>query len=68
MDSALDQIAAKCGSQLRAYRNLPPALPSILPRRDIDAWLENCVAANRGDWGKKCQVERQALSDCSEEK
>jgi hypothetical protein len=30
--------------------------------------LEDCVSANRRDWGRKCQVERQAVSDCSEEK
>ena len=30
--------------------------------------LEDCVNANRRDWGRKGQVERQAVSDCSEEK
>jgi len=30
--------------------------------------VEDCVTSNRGDWGRKCQTERQALSDCSEEK
>jgi len=26
------------------------------------------VSSHKGDWGRKCQVQRQALSDCSEEK
>jgi hypothetical protein len=30
--------------------------------------IENCVFANPKVWGRKCQSERQALSDCSEEK
>jgi hypothetical protein len=30
--------------------------------------VEDCVGSNKADWGRKCRVQRQALSDCSEEK
>src|SRR5437764_10697696 len=60
MDSTLDQFPRN------AENNYKLIVLSTL--RTEDNGVEDCVSSHKGDWGRKCHVERQALSDCSEEK
>jgi hypothetical protein len=59
MDNALDQITDKCFNYLQAYRT-PPSHSTLT--------IGTCVAANRHDYGVKCETERIALTDCAENK
>jgi hypothetical protein len=36
----------------------------------VTPWIdiENCVSSNSRDYGRTCQAERKALSDCAEKK
>jgi len=47
MDSALNQIAEKCGNQLRAYRTFSPRFACVLAK-DTDGDRELCFGESGG--------------------